>query len=246
MDNKVLLIIPAYNEELNIQKTVEDVKKYTNYDYIIINDSSKDKTKKVCEKNNYNIINLPINGGLTSGIQLGLKYAWSNNYDIAIQFDGDGQHKAECVEKLVETIRQEKANIVIGSRFITEKKSKSLRMIGSILLTLSILLTTRKKIKDPTSGMRAFDKKIIEEFVINESLTPEPDTLVYMLKKGYTIKEVAVEMKEREFGTSYLNSFKAIEYMGNMFFSIFFVRLLTRNRKGKKTHATVEKNIEKY
>lgn len=227
---KVLIIIPAYNEALNIEKTVKDVVENTNYDYLIINDSSKDNTKEVCEKNEFNIISLPINYGLTSGIQLGMKYAYKNNYDIVIQFDGDGQHEAKYLQDLVQSIESGN-NIAIGSRFVTEKKPLTMRMIGSNLLSGAIKLTTGKTIKDPTSGMRAYDKKTIEEFVKNASLTPEPDTLVYMLKKKMKIQEVQVKMKEREFGESYLKPIKSIEYMVNMFLSIIFIRAITRIKK---------------
>ena len=98
---KTLIIIPAYNEALNIEKTVKDVVTNTQYDYVIINDCSKDNTKEICEKNGFNVVSLPINYGLTSGIQLGMKYAYKNNYDIAIQFDGDGQHQAKYLKYLV-------------------------------------------------------------------------------------------------------------------------------------------------
>lgn len=228
---KVLIIIPAYNEALNIEKTVEDVKNNTKYDYIIINDCSKDNTKEVCEKNNYNCISLPINYGLTSGIQIGMKYAQLNNYDIAIQFDGDGQHEAKYLKNLVEKIEKENCDVAIGSRFVINKKPISMRMLGSFLISLAIKITTLKTIKDPTSGMRAYNKKAIDEFVKNSSLTPEPDTLVYMLKKGMKIEEVQVEMREREFGESYLKPLKAAEYMINMFFSIIFIRAITRKNK---------------
>lgn len=97
---KVLIIIPAYNEELNIEATVKDVTNNTNYDYVIVNDGSKDKTKEICEKNNFNLISLPVNYGLTSAIQVGMKYAKENDYDIAIQFDGDGQHQAKELKKI--------------------------------------------------------------------------------------------------------------------------------------------------
>ena len=225
---KVLIIIPAYNEELNIIKTVKDVTENTDYDYVVINDCSKDNTKQVCEKNNFNMISLPINYGLTSGIQVGMKYAYENNYDIAIQFDGDGQHRAKYLKNLVKEIKDKNCNIAIGSRFVTEKKPKTMRMFGSNLISGIIKLTTGKKIKDPTSGMRAYDKICIEKFVKNTSLTPEPDTLVYLLKKKMKIKEVQVEMSEREFGESYLNPIKSIQYMSNMFFSIIFIRAITR------------------
>ncbi len=228
---KVLLIVPAYNEALNIEKTIKDIKDNTDYDYVIINDCSKDNTKEICQKNEFNLINLPINYGLTSAIQVGMKYAKQNGYDIVIQFDGDGQHQAKYLKSLVEEIQKENCNIAIGSRFVTKRKPISMRMLGSFLLSIAIKLTTFKTIKDPTSGMRAFDKKSIEEFVNNTSLTPEPDTLVYMIKKKMKIKEVQVEMKEREFGESYLKPWRSIQYMTNMFFSIIFIRAITRKNK---------------
>lgn len=227
---KVLIIIPAYNEELNIVKTVEDVKKNTDYDYVVINDGSKDKTKEVCESEKFNLVSLPINYGLTSAIQVGMKYALANNYDIAIQFDGDGQHQAKELNKLVEEI--EKGNdISIGSRFVTKSKPKTMRMLGSNLITTIIKLTTGVTIKDPTSGMRAYNKATIKELVNNSGLSPEPDTIVYMLKKKKKIKEVQVEMKEREFGESYLKPLRAMKYMINMFCSIIFIRTFTRKDK---------------
>ena len=225
---KVLIVIPAYNEELNIEKTVNDVKNNTEYDYVVVNDCSKDNTKKVCEKNEFNMISLPVNYGLTSGIQVGMKYAYQNDYDIVIQFDGDGQHQAKYLKDLVKEIEENNCDISIGSRFVSKKKPKTMRMFGSRLITLAIKITTGNTIKDPTSGMRAYNKEAIRRFVTNASLTPEPDTIVYMLKKGLKIKEVQVEMSDREFGESYLNPIKSMQYMINMFFSIIFIRAITR------------------
>ena len=230
---KTLVIIPAYNEGLNIENTIKDVKQNSNYDYVIINDCSKDDTKEVCEKNNFNYISLPVNYGLASGIQMGMKYAFEKQYDIAIQFDGDGQHNAKYLADLANEIEKNETDIAIGSRFVSEKKEFSPRMIGSRVISLFIKLTTRKKIKDPTSGMRAYNKKAIEEIAKNSSLTPEPDTMVYFLKKGYRIKEIQVKMSEREFGESYLNAWKSIEYMFNMIFSIVFIRAFTNRKKEK-------------
>lgn len=228
---KILIIIPAYNEAQNIEKTVKDVIKNTDYDYVVINDCSKDNTKEVCEKNNFNMLSLPINYGLTSGIQLGMKYAYRNKYDIAIQFDGDGQHQAKHLKQLVKEIENRNADIAIGSRFVTEKKPFTARMLGSRVISFFIKVTTGKKITDPTSGMRAYNQKAIWEFNRNASLTPEPDTLVYMMKKGLKVKEVQVEMKDREFGESYLNPIKSVKYMINMICSIIFIRAITRKNK---------------
>lgn len=228
---KVLIIIPAYNEALNIEKTVKDVTANTDYDYIVINDCSKDNTKEVCERNNFHILSLPINYGLTSGIQVGMKYAYQNGYDIAVQFDGDGQHQAKYLKDLVQEIEKGNCEIAIGSRFVKKKKPFSLRMFGSVIISICIKLTTGKRIKDTSSGMRVYNKKAIEEFVKNPSLTPEPDTLVYMMKKGMQVKEVQVEMSEREFGESYLTLFKSAEYMLNVVFSILFIRSVTKKEK---------------
>lgn len=230
---KVLIMIPAYNEALNIEKTVKDVLENTDYDYIVINDCSKDNTKEVCEKNNFNMLSLPINYGLTSAIQVGMKYAYQKNYDIAIQFDGDGQHQAKYLKDLVQEIQNKNCQIAIGSRFVENRKPHSLRMLGSNLISFCIKLTTGKKIKDTTSGMRAYNRQAIEEFVKNPSLTPEPDTIVYMIKRGINVKEVQVEMSDREFGESYLKPIKAIEYMFNMVFSILFIRSTTKKKGGK-------------
>ena len=221
---KVLIVVPAYNEEKNIKTTIEDITNNTNYDYVVINDCSKDKTKDVCKDNNFNMVSLPINYGLTSGIQIGMKYAKLKEYDIVIQFDGDGQHQAKYLNKMVNYMCKKDSDIVIGSRFANRRKPLSARMLGSRLLTFIIKLVTGKKIKDPTSGMRAYGKRAINEFCTNASLTPEPDTLVYMIKSGYKIDEVQVEMSERKFGESYLNPIKSIKYMANMIMSILFIR----------------------
>lgn len=177
------------------------------------------------------MVSLPINFGLTSGIQVGMKYAKQNGYDIAIQFDGDGQHDAKYLKKLVDEIEKNKVDVAIGSRFVEEKKPFTARMLGSRVISFAIKLTTWKKITDPTSGMRAFNKKAIEMFNSNASLTPEPDTVVYMIKKGLNVKEVQVEMRDREFGESYLNAFKSIKYMVNMMLSILFIRSFTGKDK---------------
>lgn len=177
------------------------------------------------------MVSLPINYGLTSGIQVGMKYAKQNNYDIAIQFDGDGQHDAKYLKKLVKEIEKNDADVAIGSRFVDKKKPFTMRMLGSRVISTAIKITTFKKITDPTSGMRAYNRRAIDMFCNNASLTPEPDTVVYMIKKGLKVKEIQVEMREREFGESYLNAFKSVKYMVNMMLSILFIRVFTRKDK---------------
>ena len=102
-----LIIIPAYNEEENIEKTVESIlKDSSGFDYVIINDCSTDRTKEICEQKGYNIVNLPINLGIGGAVQTGYKYAVRNNYDMAVQVDGDGQHDPVFLEKMAEYLEE--------------------------------------------------------------------------------------------------------------------------------------------
>ena len=230
---KCLVIIPAYNEEENIVRVVENLKNnYPMYDYIVINDGSSDSTAKICRKNGYELVDLPVNLGLAGAFQTGLKYAYRNGYDYAIQFDADGQHRPEFIGPMLDKI-QEGYDIVIGSRVVTEKKPHSLRMLGSNLISMAMKLTTGRRVKDPTSGMRMFNKKMIAEFALNMNYGPEPDTVSYLLKQGATIAEVQVEMDERIAGESYLNLTKSMMYMLRMLLSILLIQNFRKRREVK-------------
>lgn len=140
---KVLIIIPAYNEAENIKKVVDDlIENYSQYDYLIVNDCSKDETEKICRENGYNFISLPINLGIGGGVQAGYQYAFKNGYDIAIQHDGDGQHDPAYIEKVIQPILDGQADITIGSRFLEKEgfQSSSARRAG--IKFLSILIYT--------------------------------------------------------------------------------------------------------
>lgn len=145
---------------------------------------SKDSTPKILDENKINHIDLPVNLGLTGAVQTGYKYAYENNYDAAIQFDGDGQHLPEYIPALVKEI-ENGYDIVIGSRFVDVKKHMSARMLGSRLITAMIKLTTGQKINDPTSGMRIINRKLIKDYAYELNRKPEPDTLAYQMKKGF-------------------------------------------------------------
>ena len=224
MKSELLIVIPAYNEEENIENVVTFIKnKYSQYDYIVVNDGSKDRTADICRSKGYEMLNLPVNLGLAGAFQAGLKYAYTKGYSYVIQFDADGQHRPEFIEPMLNRIK-EGYDIVIGSRFINQKKEKSLRMIGSKMLTVAIKITTGKRVADPTSGMRMFSRKMIKEFAQNLNYGPEPDTVSYLLKNGAEISEVSVNMDERVAGESYLNLTNAAKYMVKMLISILFVQ----------------------
>ncbi|MDE6314633.1 MAG: glycosyltransferase family 2 protein [Lachnospiraceae bacterium] len=229
---KCLVIIPAYNEEKNIVRVVDELTEhYSQYDYVIINDGSGDDTAKVCREHKYEMIDLPVNLGLAGAFQTGLKYAYIKKYDCAVQFDADGQHRPEYIHGMMEKI-QEGYDIVIGSRFVEEKKPKNLRMLGSFLISTAMRMTTGCKIKDPTSGMRMFSKKMIREFALGLNYGPEPDTISFLLKQGATITEVQANMEERIEGESYLNLGRSVNYMLRMLVSILFIQNF-RKRRGK-------------
>ena len=231
---KILIIIPAYNEEENILKTYTKIKEYnkkykTNYDMIVINDGSTDNTKKILKENNIPHINLIHNLGIGGAVQTGYKYAYENNYDIAVQFDGDGQHDVRYVEKIIKPIIEKKADLVIGSRFVEDIKtfkSTFARRVGIKIISCFMKFATHKKIHDTTSGFRACTKELIYDFSLSyPSEYPEPITTAEVLKKKYTVKEVAVEMNEREAGVSSIRAWKNIYYMLNVCLALLAVKI---------------------
>lgn len=229
---RALLIIPAYNEEGSLKNTVDAViEKAPQVDFLIVNDGSKDGTAQVCRDNGYPFLDLPINLGLAGAFQSGMKYAYRHGYDCAIQFDADGQHLPEYIAPMVNALSG--ADIVIGSRFVDSKKPHSMRMLGSDLISGAIRLTTGKSIKDPTSGLRAFNSKMIAYMATGLNCGPEPDTVSYLIKRANAkVVEIPVKMADRYAGESYLNPWKSVVYMVRMTVSIFFIQLFRKRLGG--------------
>lgn len=220
----LLIVIPAYNEEENIVRVVNNlIEHYPQYDYIVVNDGSRDRTAALCRENGFRLLNLPTNLGLSGAFQTGLRYAAENGYDCALQFDADGQHQPEYIAPLLEMM-ENGVDIAIGSRFLSKRKPKSLRMLGSYLISWAIRLTTGQAICDPTSGMRMFNRSMLEEFAANLNYGPEPDTISYLIKNGAVVKEYQVEMGERIAGTSYLTFARSLSYMLKMGLSILLIQ----------------------
>ncbi len=227
----LLIIIPAYNEEANIERVVDRLtEEFPQFDYVVVNDGSRDKTGEICKRRHYNYLDLPVNLGLSGGFQAGIRYACQKGYSYAIQFDGDGQHRPEYIGPMKNKM-DEGYDIVIGSRFMEEKKIGSMRMLGSNLIEFAIRLTTKTVIKDPTSGMRMFNRRMIEEFSRELNYGPEPDTISYLLKQGAKVAEVPVVMDERICGASYLTPINASRYMIQMLVSILFIQNFRKRDK---------------
>ncbi len=226
---KPLLIIPAYNEEESIERLVNNLTdNYPQYDYVIINDGSLDRTEEICEKNDYNVINLPINLGIGGAVQTGYQYAKRYGYDIAVQIDGDGQHDVSFLEKVIEPLQAGRADVVIGSRFLEHEgfQSSATRRLGIGILSGLLRLCTGVRVKDVTSGFRAVNKKFIDVYAADyPSDYPEPEAIITAVMYRGRILEVPVVMKEREGGESSINLRKSVYYMIKVTLAILVRRI---------------------
>lgn len=235
---KCLIIIPAYNEAENIEKVVNNiVENYPQYDYVVVNDGSRDDTEEICMRNHYNLISLPLNLGIGGAVQTGYRYALKHHYDIAIQIDGDGQHDIAYVEKLIEPIISGEADITIGSRFINREgfQSSASRRTGIMFLSSLIYMTCFKRVKDVTSGFRAVNNQFIKIYAENyPSDYPEPEAIVAAIMHQGMIKEVPVIMKERIGGSSSINLKRSVYYMIKVTLAILVCRISFGIRRGKR------------
>lgn len=235
LNQKILIIIPAYNEESSILDTYKGIIEYnkehnTTYDVIVINDCSTDSTREICENNNIPVISLIHNLGIGGAVQTGYKYALLNDYDIALQFDGDGQHDVAYVKDIIEPILNKEADFVIGSRFIDASssafKTSTSRRAGIKIISTFIKFATGKKIYDVTSGFRAAGREIIRDFALSYPVDyPEPITNTEILKKQYRVKEIPVSMNERTGGESSIKSWKSAYFMINVILTILVIKI---------------------
>ncbi|MBQ5950875.1 MAG: glycosyltransferase family 2 protein [Lachnospiraceae bacterium] len=216
-NGKRLVIIPAYNEEETIRSTVADVREHApGFDLVVVNDCSTDRTREICLTEGIPFLDLPVNLGIGGAVQTGYQYAASRGYQIAVQFDGDGQHRAEYLEEMARTLEEEGLDMVIGSRFIRHEgfQSSTLRQLGIRYFSGLIRLRTGAVITDPTSGMRMAGRRLIERFAADYPRDyPEPESVTAILKNGFRVEEIPVRMRERQGGVSSISLRKGIYYM---------------------------------
>jgi len=215
---KILCIVPAFNECGNIGRTVEEIRKFTkDVDILVINDGSSDETAQEAFRAGCMVVSLPFNLGIGAAVQTGFQYAQRHQYDIAVQIDGDGQHDASFLDKIVEPIRRDEADMVVGSRFLDKSvgyQSSFSRRMGIGFFVHLINLLTGVKVNDPTSGFRAYNKKMIalfSEYYPHDF--PEPEAIVVTQQAGGRIVELPVVMRAREAGSSSIRYFKTLYYM---------------------------------
>lgn len=231
MSDRKLVIIPAYNESKSIIKAVEDIKEHApGFDYVVINDCSTDDTLKVCQERGLNYVHLPVNLGIGGAVQTGYLYGCQYGYDLAVQFDGDGQHDAAYLEMMAEKLCETNSDMIIGSRFLKKEgfQSSGLRRIGIRYFSVLLKVLTGKRVTDPTSGMRMVNRDVMKIYAMNYPKDyPEPESVMAILRMGKKVTEVPVIMKERKEGTSSIGGFRSVYYMIKVTLAILMERLRT-------------------
>lgn len=235
---KVLVIIPAYNEAENIVHVVKHMMEAApQYDYLVVNDGSADDTPDLCQRENFHYLDLPINMGIGGAVQAGYIYAYKYDYDIAVQMDGDGQHDAAYLDRLLDPIIKGEADVVIGSRFLEKEGFQSTlsRRMGINILSGLIWLVTGRHIMDVTSGYRAVNKMFIKIYSEDYPMDyPEPEAIVEAIMHLGRVKEVPVQMRAREGGISSITFKKSIYYMIKVTLAILICRMGYGIRRGKR------------
>jgi glycosyltransferase involved in cell wall biosynthesis len=221
----MLVIIPAYNEEKSIAEVIDSVRaNIPKSTILVVNDGSKDNTLKIATNSGALVIDLPFNLGIGGAMQTGYLYALQNSYDLAVQVDADGQHDPLYIRELIKPVADGKADMSIGSRYIskTAYRSSVSRRIGMVFFSNLIYLLTSHRIKDTTSGFRVVNRKIIEYFAHNYPTDyPEVDVLVKLFRKNFKVVEVPVEMKKRYAGRSSITPIRSVYYMIKVSLSLF-------------------------
>ena len=226
---KRLVIIPAYNECGSILKAVEDIREHApGFDYVVINDCSTDGTPDVCREYGLNYVDLSVNLGIGGAVQTGYIYACQQGYDLAVQFDGDGQHDAAYLEQMAQVLVETGSNMVIGSRF-TEREgfqSSGLRRVGIRYFSMLIRLLTGVRVTDPTSGMRMVDREVMRIYAASYPKDyPEPESVMAILRMKKKVTEIPVVMRQREEGTSSIGGVRSVYYMIKVTLAVLMERL---------------------
>jgi glycosyltransferase involved in cell wall biosynthesis len=225
VQQKILVIIPAYNEEGSVGKVVQEVKQHLpGADALVVNDGSSDHTSEKAGASGATVLSLPFNLGIGGAMQAGYKYALEKGYDIAIQVDGDGQHDPKEILKLLKMLEEKEVDMVIGSRFIgvSEFRSSMMRRLGISVFSKVISLIVGQRITDPTSGFRAAGRKAIQLFSSEYPQDyPEPEVLVLLHKCGFKMAETPVGMNRRYSGESSITKIRSVYYMVKVLLAIF-------------------------
>ncbi len=225
LGQRILAIIPAYNEEGSVGKVIGEINSHLpQATVLVMNDGSTDRTSERARACGAIVLDLPFNLGIGGAMQAGYKYAYENGYDIAIQVDADGQHDPKEIQKLLDVLEIQKVDVAIGSRFIgdSEYKGSIMRRIGIAIFSGVVSAIVRQRITDPTSGFRASNQKAIQLFASDYPQDyPEPEVVILLHQCHLKMGEVSVGMSKRYSGESSITKIKSIYYMVKVLLAIF-------------------------
>lgn len=233
---RVLIIIPAYNEQETIENVIKEVKAAGDYDYVVVNDCSTDNTAEILRRGGYNHLNLPVNLGIGGGVQTGFQYAVQYGYDIAIQLDGDGQHDPAYLADIIAPVARGECDMCIGSRFIKHEgfQTSFMRRLGINILKFLIRVCCGARVTDTTSGFRAVNADVAAHFAAHYAQDyPEPESIISAVSAGYSVVEVPVKMRERQGGKTSISPLKSAHYMIKVSIAIVLYRLVGVRKKKK-------------
>lgn len=234
---KILIIIPCYNEEENLERVVARLKKEApQVDFLIVNDCSTDSSAAICKANGWRFLDLPTNLGIGGGVQSGYQYAVANDYDITVQMDGDGQHDPAYLEAVLAPVIAGELDMAVGSRFITKEgfQTSFMRRLGIRIISATIRLLCGARVLDVTSGFRACNKALTAFYARHYAQDyPEPEAIVSAVLNGYRVGEVPVIMQERMGGVSSINLLRSAYYMIKVPLALLVYRLSIRRKKMK-------------
>ncbi len=237
---EIIIIIPAYNEEKNIESLIRNIRaKVSNVDVLVIDDGSADRTARAAEKGGAIALRLPFNMGYGAALQTGFKYALNKRYRYVVQMDADGQHDPDSVEILLNEIRKEESDVVIGSRYLGGKDSYKIplvRKLGMRLFAKIASVITGQPVTDPTSGFQALNRDALRFYASKYYPVdyPDADVIIMLHRAGLSVKEISVIMHNREEGQSmHSGIIKPLYYVFKMFLSMF-VTLLRKDKFVKR------------
>ncbi len=230
---RILIIIPAYNEEASLPGVIHDLRDHAPHaGILVVNDGSRDETGRIAAELGVKVLNLPCNLGIGGAVQAGYLYAQKKGYDIAVQFDGDGQHRGSEIQKLIQPILNDAADLVVGSRFIQpgEYRAPFMRRIGISIFSIILSCILKRPVTDTTSGFRAANKRVIDFFSrFYPEDYPEVEALVLLHKQGLCIAEVPVRMRERTGGRTSITALQSAYYMVKVLLAVF-IDLMKKRR----------------
>jgi glycosyltransferase involved in cell wall biosynthesis len=223
--SNILIIIPAYNEEQSLPGVIEDLRQHIPHaDILVVDDGSRDRSAAVARRLGVNVVKLPFNLGIGGAVQTGYQYARARGYDVAVQFDGDGQHMAAEISLLFDALKKGNADIVVGSRFLKrgDYRPTFFRRLGIWVFSRVLSAILGMTVTDTTSGFRGANRRAIEFFAgTYPEDYPEVESLVLLHRAGMSIAEVPVRMRDRTGGQSSITPIRSAYYMVKVLLAVF-------------------------